>query len=92
MADNDRSEHLSYLRTRANHSLRSFLRRGGFTSPGTGPRRRVDNRVPPTVPQTGANVRLLSGTTFLDDERGTRALAKEIKRLITEDRRRGLNI
>ena len=34
------------------------------------------------------NVNLMGGTVFLDDERRTRALAKEIKRLITEDKRR----
>ena len=36
------------------------------------------------------NVNLMGGTIFLDDERALRALAKEIKRLITEDKRRGL--
>lgn len=38
------------------------------------------------------NVNLMGGTIFLDDERRTRALAKEIKRLITEDKRRGLTV
>ncbi len=38
------------------------------------------------------NVNLMGGTVFLDDERRTRALAKEIKRLITEDKRRGLMV
>ena len=38
------------------------------------------------------NVNLAGGTIFLDDERRTRALAKEIKRLITEDKRRGLTV
>ena len=38
------------------------------------------------------NVNLMGGTVFLDDERTIRALAKEIKRLLTEDRRRGLGV
>ena len=38
------------------------------------------------------NVNLMGGTLFLDDERAIRALAKEIKRLLAEDRRRGLGV
>ena len=38
------------------------------------------------------NVNLMGGTVFLDDERAIRALAKEIKRLLAEDRRRGLGV
>ena len=38
------------------------------------------------------NVNLAGGTIFLDDERRVRALAKEIKRLISEDKRRGLAV
>ena len=38
------------------------------------------------------NVSLSGGPIFLDDERRIRALAKEIKRLIGEDRRRGLGV
>ena len=38
------------------------------------------------------NVNLMGGAVFLDDERTIRALAKEIKRLLTEDRRRGLGV
>ena len=38
------------------------------------------------------NVNLMGGAVFLDDERRVRALAKEIKRLITEDKRRGLPV
>ena len=37
-------------------------------------------------------VNLMGGTLFLDDERTIRALAKEIKRLLAEDRRRGLGV
>ena len=38
------------------------------------------------------NVSLSGGPIFLDDERRIRALAKEIKRLIGEDGRRGLGV
>ena len=38
------------------------------------------------------NVTLSGGPIFLDDERRIRALAKEIKRLLSEDRRRGLGV
>ncbi len=38
------------------------------------------------------NVNLSGGPIFLDDERRIRALAKEIKRLIGEDGRRGLGV
>ncbi len=38
------------------------------------------------------NVNMMGGTVFLDDERTIRALAKEIKRLLAEDRRRGLGV
>ena len=38
------------------------------------------------------NVNLMGGTVFRDDERTIRALAKEIKRLLAEDRRRGLGV
>ena len=38
------------------------------------------------------NVNLMGGTLFLDDERAIRALAREIKRLLAEDRRRGLGV
>ena len=38
------------------------------------------------------NVTLSGGPVFLDDERRIRALAREIKRLLSEDRRRGLGV
>lgn len=38
------------------------------------------------------NARLRGKTILLDDERTLRALAKEIKLLITEDKRRGLGV
>lgn len=47
---------------------------------------------PAPTGDTTVNVNLMGGTIVLDDERTIRALAKEIKRLITEDRRRGLGV
>ena len=38
------------------------------------------------------NVKLMGETILLDDERGLRALAKQIKGLITEEKRRGLGV
>ncbi len=38
------------------------------------------------------NVNLMGGTVVLDDERTIRALARKIKRLLAEDRRRGLGV
>ena len=53
------------------------------------------SRQPAVVEGGGAvtvNVSLSGGPIFLDDERRIRALAKEIKRLIGEDGRRGLGV
>ena len=47
------------------------------------------SRVSPE-PTLAVNVNLHGGTIVLDNERQLRALAKEIKRLITEDTRRGI--
>ena len=44
------------------------------------------------VGSLSVNVTLSGGPIFLDDERRIRALAKEIKRLLSEDRRRGLGV
>ena len=53
---------------------------------GTGP-------VTPTQRvEPAENVGLKDDAVFLDDERRVRALAKEIKHLITEDKRRGIGI
>ena len=83
-------------RSETERSVRSLLGRLSLLS-GTSP----ILEVPPSVMSSHAaspvravsvNVNLMGGTIFLDDERRVRALAKEIKRLITEDKRRGLPI
>ena len=107
MSTDTRLQRLELLRTEVNSSLRSFLHRTRLLTPGSGAPRGVARGAPapgvavPVVgskdadPAPGAvvvNVNLMGGTIFLDDERRVRALAKEIKRLITEDTRRGLGI
>ena len=107
MTNDSRSERLSLLKAEANRSLRSFLRRNRFVTPRSGADRDTQHRAEPSIgllpaiPSRGAgassdavnvNVNLSSGTIFLDDERRMRALAKGIKRLISEDRRRGLGV
>ena len=107
MTNDSRSERLSLLKAEANRSLRSFLRRNRFVTPRSEADRDTRHRAEPSIgllpaiPSRGAgassdavnvNVNLSSGTIFLDDERRMRALAKEIKRLISEDRRRGLGV
>ena len=64
------------------------------TDPTVGRLGALSQVIPPAAGPTDVtltvNVNLMGRTIFLDDERRTRALAKEIKRLITEDKRRGL--
>ena len=57
----------------------------------------ADGRPPSPSAQSGAEgvhvtVNLNSGAVFLDDERRMRLLAREIKRLIIEDVRRGIDV
>ena len=107
MTNDSRSERLSLLKAEANRSLRSFLRRNRIVTPRSGVDRDAQHRAANSIrllsaiPPRGAsassdavnvNVNLSGGTIFLDDERRVRAFAKEIKRLITEDSRRGLGI
>ena len=88
MVDDSPSRRLSMLRSESAASLRSFLRRrtgAGYTAAA------ADR----TDAHSGAplvRVNLMGQTIFLDDERRLRALAKEIKALITEDKRRGLGL
>ncbi len=101
------SERLSLLKTETDRLLRSYACRAGPTVPRPGEApdgRRSDTNaaVPmPLTPLRGTgespdtltvNVNLFGAPIFLDDERRIRALAKEIKRLINEDRRRGLGV
>ncbi len=103
----DQSARLSRLRAETDAALRSLPRStpsAGSTpkarSAGVRGRPPASAATFPTArPATSSfsgdstvNVNLLGGTVFLDDERTVRALAKEIKRLLAEDRRRGLGV
>lgn len=79
--------HLEHLRARARRSLRSFLRRNSFTTHVHPSPRSAAN---PTAPSSSVDISLISEVPLLRDERLMRALAKEIKRLIAEDSRRGI--
>ena len=92
MAGNPDAGH-HYMRSSLESSLSVYLERFIFATPRGG------NRGPAArardVAESGAvsvNVDLKGGAIFLDDERSIRALAKEIKRLIGEDKRRGLAV
>ena len=94
-------------RAEADRRLGEYLARLGLASPPAAARRDSAGRRLPTPadaalagsrptpsaePGLNVNVNLNGGAVFLDDERQLRALAKEIKRLITEDKRRGIGI
>ncbi len=85
---------LERLRKRADRIVGEYARGGEFRvpvaeGPATGGRR---SRVGEGGGAVTVTVSLSGGPIFLDDERRIRALAKEIKRLIGEDRRRGLGV
>ena len=85
MPNEDRSERVSRLKTEVNGSLRSYLRR--IDSSATASSTLLDlaaSRAQTRTPDP------MGGAVFPDNERRVRALAKEIKRLISEDKRRGL--
>ena len=85
---------LERLRERAGRILGDYARDGSLDVP------RADEPAAAGRPRAAGdgggaitvNVSLSGGPIFLDDERRIRALAKEIKRLIGEDRRRGLGV
>ena len=85
---------LERLRERAGRILGDYGRDGSLDVP------RADEPAAAGRPRAAGdgggaitvNVSLSGGPIFLDDERRIRALAKEIKRLIGEDRRRGLGV
>jgi hypothetical protein len=86
---------LEQLRARAGRSLRSFLRRNRSPIPTPGAdqsatRRAVANSHDPWPTTVALDTSLTDEPALLRDERRMRALAKEIKRLIAEDSRRGL--
>ena len=90
------SKRLARLRAKAASSLRSYLRQAAFPVAVRDQAAEPGGRtVPERLPPPGAafmNGRLRGKTILLDDERTLRALAKEIKLLITEDNRRGLGV
>ena len=90
------SRQLSRLRATADSSLRSYLRQVAFPVALRDQAADPDGRTASGRPQPpGAvlmNARLKGKNILLDDERTLRALAKEIKLLITEDNRRGLGV
>ena len=100
-------ERLSRLRSDLNRSLDSLARRTMFPTPTFDSRGRAARatagaaadvsapgnwRSQPASSTVSVNVVLKGGVIFMDDERHLRALAKEIKRLISEDDRRGLGV
>ena len=107
MSSDSDARRLSRLRAELNSSLLSLMHRTSSSLPRGGNRPQVARAhggsagvVPamtewPTGPVPDAvrvSVDLKGGAIFLDDERRVRALAKEIKRLITEDNRRGIGL
>ncbi len=88
----EQSARLTRLRAETDAALRSLPR--SAPSAASTPEMILTAR-PATSSFAGdstVNVNLMGGTVFLDDERAIRALAKEIKRLLAEDRRRGLGV
>ena len=107
MTDDSLSIRLSRLRRDADRSLTLLLQRSGFAVPASmtaaaevGNLSTSGNITPiPAARETvsapgvvNVSVNLGDGPVFLDDERRVRALAKEINRLIIEDRRRGIGV
>ena len=106
MTDDQVLDRLKQARMRTERTLREVLASGALPGPVSSPGRPERGRRPGapsggngTGPGTGVpaepsvvtvNVSLRDGAVFLDNERRTRALAKEIRRLIAEDSRRGL--
>ena len=91
------SRQLSRLRADAASSLRSYLRHATFPVPVREQTAEPDGRAasgPPATPPgvSLTNARPMGKTIVLDDERRLRALAKQLKGLITEEKRRGLGV
>ena len=91
----DEPERLARLRREVDRSLRSLIGRTTLSIPGVGssPERRGPGARGTSTSETAGPVTVqvsFTGGVAPDDERQVRALAKEIRRLIAEDRRRGL--
>ena len=90
MPSESSSERLSRLRAEADRSLRSYLQRTTLSALTPTPWGVGVQRAASRAPAQSANPP--GGMILPDNERRLRALAKEIKRLITEDKRRGLAV
>ena len=98
MADGSNVDRLSSLEGELSRSLDGYLgrlrlpvrRRGSRRAASTARGKPADT--PTSVAALGHHAirEAGGGTVFSDDERALRALAKQIKRLISEDDRRGL--
>ena len=82
MATSRGPRRLSRARADLSHAVESFLRRTGFPVPTGGE----------GTDSASGKLGTDGGAISRDGERRKRALAKEIKRLITEDTRRGIGI
>ena len=94
MADGTTSARLAQLSAEADRTLRSFRRRTAFfatSSVAAAGLADIDTEATGAEPGT-RDTSARPDTPTSRDERGQRALAKEIKRLITEDKRRGLAV
>ena len=94
LADETSSQRVARLSTEADETLRGFLRRTGMfavlseAGASSGP-----DSPPAGDGAYGTGEETARGRTRTPrDERPLRALAKEMKRLITEDKRRGLGV
>ena len=96
MQADSHSRQLSRLRANVASSLRSFLRQSTLPFAVHEQTADPDGRTAPVRPPPPEvalmDVKLMGETILLDDERRLRALAKQIKGLITEDKRRGLGV
>ena len=93
MPSSSTSEELELLKGEVHRSLRSFSRRSLLSIQAVGRGGRGGRQMPVIgATQGGANADPVIGTGLVDNERRARALAKEIKRLITEDKRRGIGV
>ena len=91
MAGSEDGVELSQLQAALDRSLVSYLRRLSFAVPRSRSRRTATSAA---ASLRGSGVHRGAGgePVFHDDERRLRALAKEIKHLISEDKRRGIGV
>ncbi len=105
MTEHSRGERLQSLTTEAGRALRARAKRLAslpilVPSPGFGPRRGTSPGSSTLFDPASRRRRLIPGEVMAGvaeaeaprEERSVRALAREIKRLLTEDRRRGLGV